>query len=221
MKRRPIRVLCVDDHEFLVKGLIAQFEQEGDLESVGRLESAAHLIEEARRLRPDIVLLDLEMPGPDPFEAAADLQRHCPEARVIILSAYVRDHYISAAYEVGVWGYFSKSDDAAEITAGIRRVAAGEFAAGPKVRQRLRPDGKQRRPLPPPPRSSRLEALTPREREILRLIGRGLTRTEIARQLCRSAKTIDSHRVKIMRKLDIHDRGDLVRFAIGEGMVEV
>jgi DNA-binding NarL/FixJ family response regulator len=220
MKCRPIRVLCVDDHEFLVKGLITQFEQEGDLASVGRLESAAHLVEEAGRLRPDVVLLDLEMPGPDPFEAAADLRRHCPEARVIILSAYVRDHYISAAFEVGVWGYFSKSDDAAEITAGIRKVAAGEFAAGPTVRHRFRPDGKPRT-VPPPPSSSRLEALTPREREILRLIGRGLTRTEIARQLCRSAKTIDSHRVKIMRKLDIHDRGDLVRFAIGEGMVEV
>lgn len=220
MTETPIRVLCVDDHGFLVDGLRARFELEPDIEFVGRLESAERLLAEVKSLKPDVVLLDIEMPGPDPFEAADDLQRVAPDTHVIFLSAYVRDHYISAAIKAGAYGYFSKSDDAAEITDGIRRVAQrGEFAFGPKVKERCKPKKGQKRGEVVPP-TTKLEALSTREQEVLRLIGRGMTRNEIAEALCRSPKTIDGHREKIMEKLDIHDRGELVRFAIREGLVE-
>ena len=137
MTKQPIRVLCVDDHAFLVDGLRARFELAKDIECVGRLESAERLSSEAKELRPDIVLLDIEMPGPDAFEAAADLVRMLPDVRVIFLSAYVRDDYISAAVNAGAYGYFSKSDDTDEIIEGIRKVARhGEFAFGPKVKAR-------------------------------------------------------------------------------------
>ena len=220
MTHHIIRVLCVDDHAFLVDGLRARFELEKDIECIGRLESAERLLPEARTLKPDVVLLDIEMPGTDPFEAAEDLRRMVPESRVIFLSAYVRDHYISAAIKAGAYGYFSKSDDTSEIVEGIRKVAReGVFAFGPKVKARCKPvKGLKRGEVAPP--TTKLDALSPREQEVLRLIGRGMTREEIAETLCRSPKTIDGHREKIMAKLDIHDRGELIRFAIREGLVE-
>lgn len=219
MTKRSVRILCVDDHSFLVDGLSARFEIERDLEYVGSLPNADRLLVEAREKRPDIVLLDIEMPGTDPFEAADDLRRQCPDIRTIFLSAYVRDHYIAAAVKAGAWGYFSKSEDAGTIVDGIRKVAAGEFAFSPKVQARCQP-GKGRRGAPVPP-SSKLDALTTREQEVLRLIGRGMARSEIAETICRSPKTVDGHRESIMQKLDIHDRAELVRFAIREGVVEV
>jgi DNA-binding NarL/FixJ family response regulator len=142
-----------------------------------------------------------------------------PETRVIILSAYVRDHYISAAFKAGAWGFFSKSDEVSQIIDGIRKVKRGEFAFGPKVQERCQPAKNARRGQLAPP-SSKIESLTSREQEELRLIGKGLSRSEIAKTLSRSPKTIDGHRESIMEKLDIHDRAELVRFAIREGMVE-
>lgn len=217
---RKIRVLCVDDHAFLVDGLRARFELEPDIDLAGRLPSADNLVTEAKRLKPDVVLLDIEMPGVDPFEAADDLRRICPSSRVVLLSAYVRDHYLTAALRAGAWGYFSKGDDADTIIAGIRSVARGEFALGPKVAERCRPAKPARRAKSEPP-ASRLDALTAREQEVLRLIGRGLSRVDIAKQLCRSPKTVDGHRERIMSKLDIHTTSDLIRFAIREGLAEV
>jgi two-component system, NarL family, response regulator NreC len=216
---RQITVLCVDDHAFLVDGLRARLNLEPDIKWVGRLPTAEGLVQEVKRLRPSIVLLDIEMPGPDPFEVADDLRRQCETTRVIILSAYVRDHYISAAYKAGVWGYFSKSDEANDIIEGIRKVDRGEFAFGPKVAERCRPPKKTKRNGQGPP-SSKIEALTSREQEVLRLIGRGMSRNEIAETLCRSPKTIDGHRERIMAKLDIHSGPELIRFAIREGLAE-
>ena len=215
----PIRILCVDDHSFLTEGLVARFALEKDLEHVGSLPSAERLVAVAKEKRPDIVLLDIEMPGPDPFVAADDLRRQCPDVRTIFLSAYVRDHYISAAVKAGAWGYFSKSEDAETIVKGIRKVAGGDFAFSPKVQERCRPAARGRRGGVEAP-TSRVDALTAREQEVLRHIGRGLGREEIAKTMCRSPKTVDGHREAIMQKLGIHDRAELVRFAIREGLVE-
>jgi len=228
MNKKPIRVLCADDHAFLVEGLRARFELEGDLEVVGRLATAEGLVREAERLNPDIVLVDVEMPGPDPFEAADDLHRVCPEARVVFLSAYVKDHFISAALRARAWGYFCKGDDARSLIDGLRRVARGEFVFSPTVAARCKPQDAglagahagARRAAPPSPPAPKFDGLTKREEEVLRMIGRGLSRAAIAKMLSRSPKTVDGHRERIMRKLDIHTNPDLVRFAIREGLVE-
>ncbi|MCH7545765.1 MAG: response regulator transcription factor [Planctomycetes bacterium] len=218
-KKRTIRVMCVDDHLFLIDGLKARFMTQSDLEFVGSLPTADDLVDEAMRLQADIVLVDIEMAGQDPFVSIDDLRRRYPDARAIILSAYVRDHYISAALKAGAWGYFSKSDSPMEIMAGIREVADGNFAFGQKVQERCEGIKAVQKGNVKPPRS-RLENLSPRELEVLRLIGRGMTRSAIAQLLCRSPKTIDGHRESIMEKLDIHDRGELLRFAIREGLAE-
>jgi DNA-binding NarL/FixJ family response regulator len=227
-----IRVLCVDDHAVLVEGLRAFFAIDGEIEVVGRLATAARLVEEVQRLRPGVVLLDLEMPGPDAFETANRLRQVNPDVRVMVLSAHVRDAFISASFTAGVCAYFAKSDELEDIARGIHEVVrtrGGAFVLGPKVRERCRPlagsadpgglgDGLSVMRAHAP--MTLLESLTSREAEILRLIGKGLSRIQIAAQLCRSAKTIDAHQSRMMKKLGIAARADLMRFAIREGLAQ-
>jgi DNA-binding NarL/FixJ family response regulator len=266
---KRIRVLSVDDHAFLAEGLRARLAMEPDMEVVGHAPKAEGLVALVRQLGVTVVLLDIEMPGPDPFEAVADLRRRCPEVRTIILSAYVRDRYVDATVKAGAWGYLAKSDEPDAIIRSIREVATGAFAFGPLVRERCRlmgreasltPDSAEARaggaggaaPHAGPPSfaevpvhtggetafaaqpptmptavpgsglpTSRLASLTPRELQVLRFIGKGLSRTDIAKAIFRSPKTVDAHRSSIMEKLGIHDRVELARFAIREGLVEL
>jgi len=231
-----IRVICVDDHAVLIEGLKAQFSLDPSIRCIGTLPTAERLLEEVSRLKPDVVLLDIEMPGPDAFETADRLRHMHPRTRVIILSAHIRDGYIDAAFKCGAWGYFAKSDALPAIVAGIREVVHGRegtFVLGPKVKERCKPiaapgfgarrssatrggaaspsDGK---PVTP------LSTLSTREVEVLRLIGKGLSRNQIAEQLSREVKTIDGHQARIMRKLRVESRADLMRLAIREGFAE-
>ncbi|MBL0928443.1 MAG: response regulator transcription factor, partial [Phycisphaerales bacterium] len=228
-----IRVLCVDDHAVLVEGLKAQFAIDGGIRVVGSLASAERLIEEVQRLKPDVVLLDIEMPGPDVFEMADRMRRAISDVRFLFLSAHVRDGYLASAYRCGAWGYFAKGDELSHIVGGIREVArsaSGTFVMGPKVRQSSERAGALSPASRPAsaaaeraqaPVKTPLATLTSREIEILRLIGRGLSRVEIAKELSRSAKTIDGHQERMLRKLGITTRAELMRFAIREGLAEV
>ena len=239
------RVLSVDDHAFLAEGLRARLALEQDMEVVGHLPRADGLVKHVLRTGADIVLLDIEMPGMDPFEALAALRRAVPACRTIILSAYVRDRYVDATVKAGAWGYLAKSDDPGVIIQAIRDVRAGKFTFGPMVLERCRQMGRNPEtapaephdspeparppagddppvgPVPDEPPASRLATLTPREMQVLRMIGKGMSRTEIAKVIFRSAKTVDAHRASIMDKLAIHDRVELARYAIREGLVEL
>lgn len=224
-----VRVLCVDDHPVLVEGLKAQFSIDGRIAVVGRLPTAEDLLDEVARLTPDVVLLDIEMPGPDVFEAADRLRHVYPKLRFVFLSAHIREGYLAAAYKCGSWGYFAKGDDLESIAAGVIEVAHSPrptFVMGPKVRQRCAPTphaphaGEGYGPSVPRPPKTALQSLSVREIEVLRLIGKGLSRSEIAAELSRSAKTIDGHQHRIMKKLNISSRAELVRLAIREGFAE-
>ncbi len=211
-----IRLLCVDDHDLITDGLEARAEVEEDIEFVGRLASADGLAAEVERLGANVVLLDLAMPGRSPLDAMAESLRRVPTTRFIVLTAHLRDVNVTAALRLGAFGFFSKNDTPEAIFDGIRRAAAGEHAFGDDVLERIDSfEGDDEGAV-----RTRLDALSPRELEVLRLIGRGMSRAEIARQLVRSLKTIDAHHTAIMRKLDIHDRAELTRYAISEGLVE-
>lgn len=231
-----IRVLCVDDHAVLVEGLRAKFAVEDRIRIVGSLATAERLLEETARLQPDIILLDIEMPGPDVFEMADRLRHAHPKLRFIFLSAHIRDGYLAAAYKCGAWGYFAKGDELDDIVAGLGEVArstAGTFVMGPKVRARCRPvtmstSGGRRQgadALAPggvggAAPATPLASLSSCEIEVLRLIGKGLSRVQIADELNRSAKTIDRHQDRMLKKLGISSRADLIRLAIREGFAE-
>ena len=162
----PIRVLCVDDHAFLVEGLRYRLDLEDGMEFVGHLDSADDLVSHVQRTNSDIVLLDIEMPGADVFEAIHSLRHRCPEVRAILLSAHVRDGYLDSAFAAGAWGYLTKGDAPDEVIEGIRKVAAGESVVSPDVMARQLPGG------------SKLAQLTIREKQILRLIANGMSRTD-------------------------------------------
>ncbi len=169
-----IRVYCVDDHEFLHQGLEARFELESDIECVGHAECADGIVARVLEAKPDVVLLDLEMPGADPFAAIEDLRQQCPDVRVLILSAFIRDHFIDQAIDRGAWGYFSKGDAPESVVEGIRWVANGKTAFGSDVLARVhRPVGATESD---DAGGSKLRRLTPRELEVLRLVGRGKAR---------------------------------------------
>lgn len=227
-----VRVLCVDDHEMLLEGMKVQIESEPDLDFVGGLRSVENLIPEIQRLRPDVVLLDMEMPGPDVFEAADQLHYKLPKLPFIFLTAHIRDSVLSAAYRCGASGYFVKSDSLPDIMAGIRKVVRAKrptFVMGPKVIQLCpaachsksgngsrRAESNTSTDLP-----ASVDQLTAREIAILRLIGKGLSRVEIAKEFSRSPKTIDGHQERMMKKLAIDSRSGLIRFAIREGLASI
>jgi DNA-binding NarL/FixJ family response regulator len=219
MNELAIRVLCVDDHPLLVEGIRARLEFEPNLELVGELTSADNLVAQAQKHAADIVLMDVAMPGLDPFVAATELRRRLPETKTVFLSAHIRDHYVDAAFRAGAWGYLYKGDDMEDIIEALKRVAEGEYVFSPHVLERVRVQHHAGRPGAPQ-RSSKLDALTPTETQVLRMMGKGLSRTQIAETLHRSVKTIDTHRAAIMKKLDIHDRTELAVFAIREGLID-
>lgn len=209
-------VLCVDDHELLLEGLTARISLEPDIAIVGRLTTADRIVESVRELRAHVVLLDIDLPGANPLDRLFDLRDQVPEARVIMLSAHIRDHYIDVALARGARGYLWKGDAPTVIIDGIRKVVSGRIALSAEVAERLRACAGTSSVG-----GSRLSTLSPREVEVLRLVGKGMSRADIARTFCRSLKTIDAQHTSIMKKLDIHDRAELTRFAIAEGLVEV
>jgi DNA-binding NarL/FixJ family response regulator len=212
-------VVIVDDHEIAREGIRSRIDMEPDLAVVSALSSADDLVRVCERHRPALVLMDIDMPGADPFTMISELRRLMPQIRVVLLSAYLRDGYLDAAVQSGAWGYLSKSESFDEILRGVRQVLAGDLAFAPEVLERFEfVNGHFRR------RSNEsanpISLLTPRELEVMRLIAKGLSTKEIAGVLHRSPKTIDAHRTSLMRKLDIDDRVDLTRYAIREGLVE-
>lgn len=213
----------------LLHGLMERFQDDGSLEMVQNIGTAEHLLDAVAQCQPDLVLLDIEMPGPDVFEAADRLRHRHPGLRFAFLSAFTRDGYLAAACRCGAWGYFSKSDTPADIIAGLKsilRSTRSQFTMSPSVAASF---PHARREADPPPAEPHRElhvpqtgpgALTGRELEVLHLIGKGLTRLEISRELSRSVKTIDGHQDRIIKKLGAICRSDLIRYAIREGLAE-
>jgi DNA-binding NarL/FixJ family response regulator len=136
--RRAIRVLCVDDNDFVAEAVRRKLALNGEFEWAGWLPDARALTQKVREARADVVLLDIDMPGKDSFEALAELATAHPEARVIMLSGYVRGEYIDRAVEAGAWGYVSKNERTEAILEAIRQVAAGNFAMGAEVEAEIR-----------------------------------------------------------------------------------
>jgi len=216
-RAEPIRLLLVDDHALLRESLAQRLDAEPDLTVVGTVSDASNGLEAAGRLRPHLVLMDIDMPGTSPFEAAKRIQSLAADApRVVFLSAYCNDSYIEQAMRVEAAGYLIKSAAPSEVADSIRRIADGQRCFCHEVRHRLVDDGE----IEPTESTTRLESLSPREREILMQLAKGFSKREIARTLQISVKTVAAHTGSLMKKLDIHDRVELARFAIREGLTE-
>ncbi len=210
------RVLLVDDHMLLREMLQEKLTSEGlEVTTTGDTTEA---IELGIELQPDVTVLDIDMPGRSTFEVARVLRTESPATRVVFLSAYVRDVYIEQALAVEASGYLCKCDSLEEILAAIKAVVDGSTCYSREVLQRIVIDGSRARLADAS--VSRSSLLTDRERDVLTHIARGLSQRQVAHVLEISIKTVQHHLESVMDKLEIHDRVELARFAIREGIVE-
>ena len=214
----PVRVLLVDDQALVRAGFRLVLEQDAGIEIVGEAADGAEAVTLARRHRPDVVLMDIRMPIMDGIAAMREiLAEH--DTRVVMLTTYELDDYITDALLAGASGFLLKDVEPDDLRRAVRTVAAGDALLSPSVTRRvlgtLRKLG-DRRPQQP----ERLEVLTDREREVLALVGRGLSNTEIGAELFMSPATAKTHVSRAMMKLDARDRAQLVVIAHETGLVE-
>jgi DNA-binding NarL/FixJ family response regulator len=215
---RPISVVLADDHS-LVRGTLSTWlRSAAGFNVVADVSNADAAVDAAISHRPDVVVMDIDMPGLQSFDAARSIKARSPATRIIFLSAFFHDRYIEDALAVEASGYMTKGESPQAVVEAIRIVMDGGVFFSPEVKVRLVIDsGGVRLSQKTATRSS---LLTAREVEVLRYIARGMAKKEIAGTMHLSVKTIDNHCTSMMNKLDIHDRVDLARFAIREGLAE-
>jgi DNA-binding NarL/FixJ family response regulator len=201
-----IRVVIADDHAVVRQGLRTFLDLQDDIEVVGEAADGAEAVEQAERLGADVVLVDLVMPGVDGLEALRGLRERLPAARAIVLSSFIDDEKLFPAVRAGAAGYLLKDVQPQELVAAIRTVHGGGALLHPKVASRLLEEMSS-------------DPLTPREREVLSLIGRGMANKVIARELGLSEKTVKAHVSSILAKLGVTDRTQAALYAVRAGLV--
>jgi len=215
----PIRCMIVDDHTLFREGLRRVLDSEVDLHVVGEAGDATQALDQVRQLRPDVVLMDIGMPGMSSFEAARQIGRDCPATRLIFLTMHEDEEYLLQCLDVGAYGYILKDAPAPKLIGAVRDVSQGRKYLSPQVLGKLVDDFRSRalgrRGQP------RGATLTPREREVVKMIAEGNSVKEIAALLGLSIKTIEAHKFNLMRKLDIHNKAQLVTYAIQKKIVKM
>jgi DNA-binding NarL/FixJ family response regulator len=212
-----VRVVLADDQPLVRAGLRVVIANTPDLDVAGEAATGAQAVALARDLRPDVVVMDIRMPGMDGIEATAMITADDTGARVVVLTTFDDDEYVYAALRSGASGFLVKDMALTDILAAIRVVAAGDALIAPSVTRRLIAQFAGR-PEPPPPRRE-IDGITEREREVLTLVGRGLSNAEIAASLFISAGTAKAHVARLLAKLGARDRVHLVIAAYDAGLV--
>jgi DNA-binding NarL/FixJ family response regulator len=205
-----MRVLLADDHRIVRQGLRALLEDEG-CSVVAEAGDGQEAVDLARRFRPDVAVLDLSMPGLNGIEAGRVIVRSHEATKVVLLTVHREDHYVAAALRAGITGYVLKTQAATDLIDAMTRVASGSVYVSPGVSREAVEDAAREEGCGP---------LTPRERQVLQLVAEGRTTKEVASTLGISVKTADTHRTRIMEKLDIHEVAGLVRYAIRRGVIQ-
>jgi len=209
-----IRVLIVDDHAVVRSGLRHVLEAESDIEVVGEASDMSEAVLEARAQKPDVVLMDVVMPGSSGIEATPAVLKEAPEAKVLVLSMQDDPRYVREAFSAGASGYVLKEAADTEVVGAVREVADGGSYVHPTLGARLVTAEAEERAR------EEDDPLSEREREVLRLLALGHTNQEIAESLYLSVRTVETHRSHIMQKLRLSNRAELVRYAIDQGFLE-
>ncbi len=212
----PIQILIADDHGVLRAGLCALLNAEPDLHVVGEAIDGQETLRLAGELHPDVILLDISMPGLGGIETTRRLKEALPEACVLILTVHEDEHLLQASLQAGATGYVTKRAIKSELINAIRAAWRGDLYVHPTMTRALFEDT----PHPPPTDEELIEPLTPREIEVLRLIAKGHTNRQTGEILSISVRTVESHRANIMDKLGVRGRVGLVRYAMDHGLLE-
>ena len=211
------RVLIADDDDLMRAGLIELLTADPKIEIIGEASTGREAVERARRLVPDVVLMDVRMPDLDGIGATRELSRAAPEARVLILTTFEQDDYIFGALRAGASGFLLKRARPEELIAAVHVIAAGDSLLSPSITRRVI-DRMAQQPTPELADQAKLDQLTPRERDVLELIARGLSNREIAAVLTVEESTVRTHVKRILMKLDLRDRVQAVIFAYETGV---
>jgi DNA-binding NarL/FixJ family response regulator len=211
----PVRVLLADDHALVRAGIRALLEGLAGVVVVGEAGNGGEVLELARKHRPDVVLLDISMPGIGGLEASAQLKQELPEVRVVMLSMHANEEYVLQALRAGAVGYMLKDSATAELELALQAVMQGETYLSPPISKQVVEGYVQRVGAEQPA----ADHLTPRQRQVLQLIAEGLSTKEIAYRLELSVKTVETHRAQLMERLQIRDIAGLVKYAIRNGLV--
>ena len=213
-----IRVILADDHTILRDGIRALVDGQADMEVVGEAEDGQSAVKMAAKLLPDVVVMDIAMPLLNGLEATRQIQRDYPQVKVLILTMHENEEYIRQVLAAGALGYVLKDAAARDLLGAIRAVYQGEAVLSPAITRLVIEDYLRWGEIRPTDASN---GLTSREREVLQLIAEGYTNKEIAEILNLSVKTIQSHRTNLMNKLDLHDRGELIKYAIQKKIIDI
>ena len=216
MPESTIRVLLAEDHTIVREGLRALLDATEDLEVIGEVEDGRAAVDAVPRLRPDVVVMDLNMPKLNGVDATREIREQPDAPKVVILSMYDGEEYVRPAIRAGASGYLLKGSGLSDLVKAIRAVAGGEAFFSPAIAMILLRDSRGELGNEPPDPG---DGLTKREREVLTLVGEGKSSPEIAKILGLSVKTIEGHRGRIMAKLECHNVAGLVRHAIRLGLV--
>lgn len=214
---QKIRVMVVDDHTIVRDGIQSLLSLTPDIEVVGEAVNGREALEIARKLSPDVIIMDISMPIMDGIEATRRIHKELSDVKVIILTQYEDSEHVFPIIEAGACGFISKIAASSELISGIRSVHRGDSYLSPSVARLLveshQQGGSSRRAYDP------YEHLTDREREIFKLLAEGHTTQEIAQLLVISPKTVEGHKTNLMAKLDLHNRVDLVKYALRKGII--
>lgn len=212
MGEETIDVLLVDDHAMVREGLAAVISRDPGLRVVGECGDGLQVVPEALRLRPHVIVLDIAMPGANGLDLCRTLRRKVKDSAILILTMYDEKEFLARAIDNGASGYVVKGAEAAELRQAIRAAAQGQLHFPPGLSQDL-PDQLRRA------RGDPFNSLTGRQKQVFQMIAEGKTTRRIAVDLGLSPKTVDAHRTRLMHKLNLHNVGDLVRFAVRRGVV--
>lgn len=213
------RILLADDHTLFRQGVRTLISGEPDMEVVAEAANGGDAVEKASEARPDIVLMDIGMPGLSSFEATRQIRKNRPDTRVLFLTMYDDEDYLVEGMEVGASGYVLKDSPAEQLISAVRDICRGGSYLSPRMLAQLVDDFRSR--VKSATRTPRFATLTPREREVLKMLAEGSSVKEIACDLDLSVKTIEAHKFNLMRKLDIHNKAQLVQYAIQKKIIQL